>query len=210
MNFSKPNEIILSVTNKCEIDLNVAFLSFDNEDNKVFMNNLSEFRPTASVSFGDNEDQPISIDRQDNTKWELIYQCDHHQNERSLFQFTLIKIFLLRSQTAAFKPTDLATNGFVCFRRDNKIGICCRVTPLADKIDNEQAVPHVRIVFGLRHCLDQKAISDSSMSSNSSLPSQRTTTIMQKVFIDFGPLKYEDGLKVIHKPKYISQMPLTN
>ena len=183
MNYSKPNEIILSVTNKCEIDLNVAFVSFDNEENKVFMSNLSEFSATACVSFGDNEEQPISIDRQDNTK----------------------------SQSAAFKPADLITNGFVCFRRDNKIGICCRVTPLADKIANEQTAPHVRIVFGLRHCLDQKAISDSTTSSgSSSLSNQRTTTIMQKVFIDFGPLKYEDGLKVIHKPKYISQMPLPN
>ena len=56
----------------------------------------------------------------------------------------------------------------------------------------------------MKHCLDNKAVSESSTSKDiSNTPRQ---TILQKVFIDFGPLRIEDGLVPVRRPKYIHDL----
>lgn len=167
---NEPNEVMLSITNKSEIDLNVSFTTLNIELNESKSNdtqNLSGFTPTALISFGDMADKPILIERQDSAK----------------------------SQSATLKPSDSSTNGFVKFRRDNKIAIKCHVTPL-DKLEPNS---HVMVAFNVNHCLDHKAVVDSKQAAD---PASRLT-VSQKVFVDFGPLK--DG-KVIHTPKYIEDL----
>lgn len=178
---NEPNDVIISITNKSEIDLNVAFVQLSTETNNNEETNLSGFVSNATVSFGEQEDKPILIERQDNSK----------------------------QQQPALKQSDCETNGFVCFRRDNKVAVSFKVTPLSEVLDKIQGTPRVRIALGLKHCLDHKAISDSSAlnTSQQSLTSSTTRpTIVQKIFLDLGPLKAEDGLKVIPKPKYIEDL----
>ena len=83
----------------------------------------------------------------------------------------------------------------MCFRRDNKIGIVCQVTPI---LTQSVEVPHVRIAFGLKHF----TYNQTSETAHGTI-TETSNTIMQKVYIDFGPLRIEDGLKVIPRPKYI-------
>lgn len=154
---NEPNEVILTITNKTEIDLNIAFLPLNELDN------LSGFIPNSEVSFGDMTDKPVLVDRQDTAKNQPV---------------------------AALKPTDLNTNGFIRYRRDNKIAISLKVTPK----ESAEETPSVRIAFALKHCLDQKAISDGL---------NMKPQVVQKMFIDFGPVLLKDGLKVIVMPKYI-------
>ena len=87
------------MTNKSEIDLNVAFVSLENVENQL--ENLSCFSTNAAVSFEENNEKIILIERQDNQAQ--------------------------RAQGASLKPEDLETKGFVCFRRDNKIAISFKV-----------------------------------------------------------------------------------
>lgn len=171
--------MILSITNKSEIDLNVALVQLSTELDEY--SNLTGFISNANVSFGEQEDKPILIERQDNSK----------------------------QQQPSLKQSDLTTNGFVCFRRDNKIAVSFKVTPLSEVLDKINGTPRVRIAFGLKHCLDHKAMSDSSALNTSQQSSTSPTsrpTIIQKIFIDLGPLRAEDGLKVIPKPKYIEDL----
>lgn len=173
---NQPNEVILTVTNKSEIDLNVAFVSLENVENQL--ENLSCFSTNAAVSFEENNEKIILIERQDNQ--------------------------VQRAQGASLKPEDLETKGFVCFRRDNKIAISFKVTPKSETLGDCDDFPHVRIAFGMKHCLDNKAVSESSTSKDiSNTPRQ---TILQKVFIDFGPLRIEDGLVPVSRPKYIHDL----
>lgn len=158
---NEPNEVILSITNKSEIDLNVSFTSIDDTQN------LSGFAPTALISFGDMSDKPVLIDRQDSAK----------------------------SQSATLKPSDVNSNGFVLFRRDNKIAIKCHVTPL-DQLEPDS---HVMVAFNVTHCLDHKAVVDSKQAAEANT----RLTVSQKIFIDFGPLKKG---KVIQTPKYIEDL----
>ncbi len=182
----------MSITNRIESDVYISLES-------TFLKNLSGFQPTARISFGSKnqyENLFIQIDRIDNA----------------------------RSQIASLKPSDYDTNGFVCFRRENKIALCCQVIPFLCETDN-----HVKIAFNLNYYLnhDMQALisplASSSISSptsilsskNQNIPSceslsgsfqntlQTTNYITQTIYIDFGPLKLEDGLKVVNKPKYI-------
>lgn len=165
---AETNEVILSITNKCEIDLNISFTALNETQN------LSGFTPTALISFGDMSDKPILIERQDSAK----------------------------TQSATLKPTDVSSNGFVTFRRDNKIAIKCHVTPF-DKLESDS---HVMVAFVVNHCLDHKAVVDSkpaAAAADAQATASTRLTVSQKIFIDFGPLK--DG-KVIHTPKYIEDL----
>ena len=100
---NKPNEVIISVTNKSEIDLNVSFVPLSQyADKSEDYRNLSGFTPTASISVGSDADKPILIERQDSAK----------------------------AQSAALRPLDSNLDEFVKFRRDNKIAVKCTVTPL--------------------------------------------------------------------------------
>ena len=175
-NFKKVNEVVLSITNKSEIDLNVSLISFslksafnsiETEPKKeTDFRNLSNFVVNSEIAFNINENETIQIDRQDNSK----------------------------TYSNALKETDLATNGFVSFRRDNKIGIVCKVIPLSEYINfkDDKFPPQIHVAFGLKHCLDQKAISDSSVTAQlqqqQQLSAQRNSVI-QRVFINFGPIK---------------------
>lgn len=167
--------MILSVTNRCESDLNVSFVSLNEEDatkmdidaksEDLTIKNISGFCTTAKIDFKQQDESSVlTIEKQDNSK----------------------------PQVACLKPTDLSSNGFVCFRRDNKIGIVCSVTPIAGR-SQDKKVFHVRAAFGLRHYLNETNQSGETI----------TNSILQKIFIDFGPLRSEDGLKVISRPKYI-------
>lgn len=152
---NQPSQVILAISNKSEIDMNIEFLPLDPED----LENLSGFSSNADINFDLHTKKVISIERQDSAK----------------------------SQIASLKPDDLTTNGFVCFRRDNKIAVSLSVTP-------KLLSGRVRIAFGLRHCLDQKAIANDV----------KVPSVVQKVFVDFGGVRLEDGsLNVIERPKYI-------
>jgi hypothetical protein len=152
-----PNEVILSITNRCEFDLRVSLVTLSDSAN------ISGFEPTADIHF--SSDEIVVIDKQDNSKG---------------------------AQVPALKPADLETRGLVCFRRDNKIAILCQVTPKLGGTDGR-----VRVAFGLRHYLETlpTATTDSSSTNEKSM--------LQKIFIDFGPSRLEDGAKFIPKPKYI-------
>ena len=163
--------MILSVTNKCEIEMSISFESIEIESD--LLKNVSSFTPNAEISFETGEGQEVQIDRQDNA----------------------------RSQSASLRPEDLSTNGFVCFRRDNKIAILCKVRPLLARIDKEKS-PNVRVAFLVKHLLDPKAVMVDSSASISPPVTQRST-VAQKIFIDLGPLRLEDGFKIIPRPKYI-------
>jgi hypothetical protein len=99
-------------------------------------NNLSGFEPSASLTF-DKNNVEIVIDRQENAK-----------------------------SVATLKPSDSETNGLVCFRCDNKVGIRCYVTPSSASGKAEVAatevpaavttVGHVKCVFNLRCVLNIK------------------------------------------------------
>ena len=173
--FSKPNEVLLSVTNRCESDLNITFEYLDEDDSNkmetdstredLTIKNISGFFPTAKIEFKQQDPNTIlTIEKQDNSK----------------------------PQVASLRATDLNTNGFVCFRRDNKIGIVCNVTPMVGN-QQDKNVRNVRAAFGLRHYLNETNQSGETI----------TNSVLQKIFIDFGPMRSEDGLKVILRPKYI-------
>ncbi len=147
--------------------MNVSFISFNlasafntNETeptNETDFRNLSGFIVNADIIFDQDENDSIQIDRQDNSKT--------HSN--------------------SLRDTDLSTNGFVCFRRDNKIGIKCKVIPLSQYLDSDKE-QEIHVAFGLRHCLDQKAISESSISAQQ--PTAKSSVI-QRVFINIGSIK---------------------
>ena len=176
----KPNEIIISVTNRCENDLNVSFVPlnecFDNKETpneSLSVQNLSGFIPTAKIEFKNvTENTIINIDKQDSSK----------------------------APAGSLKPADLSTNGFVCFRRDNKIGVVCQVTPICVKSETQIEPTHVRVVFGLKHFANSQASETTTPGIGADAAS---SVIFQKIYIDFGPLRIEDGLKVIPRPKYI-------
>jgi len=173
----EPNEVILSITNKSEIDMNVSFIAFnlasafstsEKEEAKKEINefrNLTGFAVNADMSFDLDENDSIQIDRQDNSKT--------HSN--------------------SLRDSDLSTNGFVCFRRDNKIGIKCKVTPLSEYLgDDTKSEQEIHVAFGLKHCLDQKAISDSSISAQQQqqqYQSAARSSVVQRVFVNLGYLK---------------------
>ena len=172
---NEPNEVILSVTNRCENDLNISFVSLN--ETEAFTN-LSNFTPTASISFKE-DDVSLIVDKQDSSK----------------------------PQIATLREADLSTNGFVVFRRDNKIGIVCHVTPKSSR-------SNVRVVFGLKHLLNvatesflvksEPGTKNEPTTPQQTQPAQTTTTpIIQHVYIDFGPVRREDGMKSIPRPKYI-------
>ena len=172
---NEPNEVILSVTNRCENDLNISFVSLNETESHT---NLSNFVSTASIAFKE-DDISLIVDKQDSSK----------------------------PQIATLREADLSTNGFVVFRRDNKIGIVCHVTP---KVANS----NVRVVFGLKHHLNvapesvlvktEPGTKSEPTTPQQAQPAQTTTTpIFQHVYIDFGPVRKEDGLKSIPRPKYI-------
>jgi hypothetical protein len=180
----KPNEVILTLTNRCEFDLNVAFISCQ-DTNSVDM--LNRFDVNAQIKFGSSSETDfIQIDRLDNSS---------------------------RTQTTSLRATDLQTNGFVCFRRDNKIGISCHVQPICDQLDL-QSSRNVRICFDLKYIpanvdpAKQQAVKAalSSPASDSASPdvyeSSTLTPVIQRVFIDFGKLLVEHGAKMIRKPEF--------
>jgi hypothetical protein len=159
------------VTNRCESDLNISFVSFsgdktdtDNSREDLTVENISGFFPTAKIEFKQDPNTILTIEKQDNSKLQAV----------------------------CLKPNDLSTNGFVCFRRDNKIGITCIVTPIAEQQQDKKTI-NVRAAFGLRHFINETNQSGETV----------TNSILQKIFIDFGPMRSEDGLKVIARPKYI-------
>lgn len=138
------------------------------------VSNLSNFESNSRIKF-ECEDT-IVIDRQDNSKAVL----------------------------AQLKQTDEQTRGFVCFRRDNKIAVKCMVTPISKKQTNKEPT-HVKCIFGLK-CSINIPESSSPQIQNSSSGSKETfinSIITHHIFVDFGPLKLEDGLKVVPKPRYI-------
>lgn len=136
--------------------------------------NLSGFKPTAKIEFGNiSEDLSIVIDRQDNSK----------------------------VQQTQLKQSDLETKGFVCFRRDNKIVIKCKVTPLVSESKNKEPVD-VKCAFVLKSSINMPEASSPQVQGSGSLIN---SVIAHYVFVDFGPLRLEDGLKVIPKPRYIDE-----
>ena len=144
-------------------DLASAFKNSDQKNENVFKN-LSKFIVNSEIKFDLNENDTIQIDRQDNSKT--------HSN--------------------TLRESDLNTNGFVCMRRDNKIGIKCIVTPLSEYVtseDNKKPLK-INVAFGIKHCLDQKAISDSSTTVQQQQQQQplqllNKNSTVQKVFISF-------------------------
>jgi hypothetical protein len=160
-------------------------ISLSSFENVELIKNLSGFEPNAKLTF-DKNDIEVVIDRQDNAK-----------------------------SVATLKPSDSETNGFVCFRRDNKIGVKCHVSPSGD-------ISRVRCVFNLRCILSIKdntpiqtpSASNMSMSSPSSpgpsvssptltAPSISTIPMTYQIFVDFGPSKVGEELQVVQKPQYV-------
>lgn len=211
----QPNEVILSITNRFENDINIWLTTnpaiINQADPDSLNHNLSGFEPTARILFGDNDNVPIVVDRLDNGK---------------------------AQQISALKQADMNTNGFVCLRRDNKIAIACQVIPFDDKDENVntkfQRPPRVKVVFAIKHAVVESASTEQkpvlthqsstastatagspamspSSSVQSNLSGATTTTTAQpnkeplthRIFLDFGPLRVQDGLKVVPKPKYI-------
>ena len=209
----QPNEVILSITNRFENDINIWLTTNPTVVNQAspdgLNHNLSGFVPTARIVFGDNDNVPIVVDRLDNGK---------------------------AQQISALKQADMNTNGFVCLRRDNKIAVACQVIPFDDQDENVdtkfQRAPRVKVVFALKHAVVEAASTEqkpvlthqsstasttttgspalspsSSVQSNlsavtsSQQPSKEPLT--HRIFLDFGPLRVQDGLKVVQKPKYI-------
>lgn len=149
----------------------MSFIKFDiskayntNKEETEFRN-LSNFVVNSEMDFDYTD--TVQIDRQDNSKT--------HSN--------------------VLRESDLNTDGFVWFRRDNKIGIICKVTPLSEhlNLDNGKNSPEIHCAFGLKHCLDQKAISDSSIQGQQQQTPQASNaqriSVIQHVFINFGPIK---------------------
>ena len=148
---------------------------------------LNKFEVNSKIKFGSlAETDFIQIDRLDNSS---------------------------RTQLTSLRAADMQTNGFVCFRRDNKIGICCLVQPVCDQADL-QTPRNVRVCFDLKYMpanvdpAKQQAVKSaiSSPTSDSVLPDTRDspplTPVIQRVFIDFGKMRVEDGAKVIKKPEF--------
>jgi hypothetical protein len=159
-------------------------ISLSSIENSELIKNLSGFEANAKLTFEKN-DIDIVIDRPDNAR-----------------------------SIATLKPSDSETNGFVCFRRDNKIGVKCHVIPSAD-------VSRIRCVFNLKCILNIKetapiqtpSSSNMSPSPSSPLPSISSPTtgapsistipMTYQIFVDFGPSKLDEGLQVIQKPQYV-------
>ncbi|CAF0759649.1 unnamed protein product [Brachionus calyciflorus] len=148
-------------------------VSFVNIDNENVLN-LSGFKPTAKIEFKTRDDLSIVIDRQDNSK----------------------------VQQAQLKQSDLETNGFLCFRRDNKIAVKCTVTPF---LSNTEIKDHVKCVFGLKCSINMPEISSPQVQGSTPTTKENfvNSVITHYVFVDFGPLRLEDGLKVVPTPRFI-------
>lgn len=145
-----------------KFDLSTAYANTEASKEETEFRNLSNFVVNSEIEF-DYTDS-IQIDRQDNSKT--------HSN--------------------VLRESDINTDGFVWFRRDNKIGIICKVTPLSEYINSSGNPPEIHCAFGLKHCLDQKAISDSSIQAQQQQQQNLNapkTTVIQRVFINFGPIK---------------------
>ncbi len=128
----------------------------------VDFTNLSDLEQNAEVILDENSTKPFVIQCQDS----------------------------VRVQGSSLKATDVATNEFVCFRRENKVGICLTVRPRM--IEPQGGC--VRVAFGLRNCVEQKATASETSVSGKTLGS-----VVQTVFLDFGELRK------IEKPKYIEE-----
>lgn len=137
------------------------------------VSNLSNFEANARIEF-EYQDSVI-IDRQDNSK----------------------------VVPAQLKQTDEQTKGFVCFRRDNKIAVKCLVTPMTKPTNKEP--DYVKCIFGLKCSINMPESSSPQIQNSSSGSKENFTNsvITHHVFVDFGPLKLENGLKVVPKPRYI-------
>jgi len=145
---------------------------------------LNKFEVNAKIKFGSlSETDFIQIDRLDNSS---------------------------RTQLTSLRATDMQTNGFVCFRRDNKIGICCFVQPICDQADL-QTPRNVRVCFDLKYMpanVDPskqqgvKSPISSPTSESETKDSLPLTPVIQRVFIDFGKLRVEHGAKIIKKPEF--------
>lgn len=155
--------------------MNISFVNLDEEQ----VSNLSNFESNSKIDF--EYQDSIVIDRQDNSK-------------------------VISSQ---LKQTDENTRGFVCFRRDNKIAVKCLITPMSKKQNYLEPV-HVKCVFGLKCSIN---IPESSSPQNMNIQNSTSVSkenfvnsiITHHIFVDFGPLKIEDGLKVVPIPRYIEE-----
>lgn len=152
-------------------------ISFVNLDDEQ-VSNLSNFEYNSRIYF--EYQDSILIDRQDNSK-------------------------VIMTQ---LKQTDENTRGFVCFRRDNKIAVKCMVTPLTEEQNLEPV--HVKCVFGLKCSIsmpDGSSPQNTNIQNSSSLSKENfvNSIITHHIFVDFGPLRTEDGSKVVPIPRYIDE-----
>jgi hypothetical protein len=169
--------------------MNVSFSSISSPDEAA---NLSGFRPNSIISFGDFENATFKIDRQDNAK----------------------------SQAAALNEADLETRGFVCFRRDNKIAITIGLKLDSTELEKNNKPRSIKCAFEMKYSnananLEIPTTMPTTPTSATSTPTQVTPTqappqvpiastpISHKIFIDFGPVTFDEGLKVVQTPKYI-------
>lgn len=173
--------------------MNVSFSSISSPDEAA---NLSGFRPNSIISFGDFENATFKIDRQDNAK----------------------------SQAAALNEADLETRGFVCFRRDNKIAISISLKLDSTELEKNNRPRSIKCAFEMKYSnananletpttMPTMPTMPTTPTSATSTPTQVTPTqtqvpiactpISHMVFIDFGPVTLEEGLKVVQMPKYI-------
>lgn len=215
--FIKPNVVILSVTNRCEFDVNISFAPLStvesSSENKENQQQSDNFGLNTTIEFGDEKSgvtpsTTIKVDRQDNAKSQV---------------------------PAALVQADLDTNGFVCFRRDNKIGISVRIK-LVDSEGASRRGENVKCAFEMTFSNANAAstttaattattaapsvttepttsptaaatATSSAVSSpvTSSTSNQAATNSPQtlRVFLDFGPLTIQNGLKPVSIPKYI-------
>lgn len=189
---NKPNEVILSVTNRCEFDVNVWFTpiavaaAVNEGEEATASKNIVGLN--ASIDFGDQTGTTaVKIDRQDNAKSQA---------------------------PAALTQADVETLGLVCFRRENKIAISARVklvgggeTKRSVRCGFEMKFSNANVVAPAVPATSETTTTTTTSPTTAAVSSPVVSTPSQtvntpqivKIYLDLGPV----GLQVVPVPKYI-------
>jgi hypothetical protein len=199
------NDVVLSIINRYETDIYVSLAAILDCSLHESTKSMLRMRKTAEIAFSNSAETPfIQIDHQDSSKAQ-----------------------------SANKQADYDLGGLVCFRRENKIAIACSVTPNSNAknvcvalllkyyADNGQTPTSTTPLINESQASMQNVPISPILAASQGITSPSSLGLginvgvsgigtsanptQQVVFLDLGPVKIEDGLKVIPRPKYIEE-----
>jgi hypothetical protein len=188
----EPNHVILSITNRNDRDVFIQLLTLpeviNNNDFMISKMKIAHY-DTASIEFNNyDSNNLIFIDRQQQ------------------LSNTSPAMATSTHPSSVVTKSNVNNDGFIRFRRDNKIAISCIVTPLSSCINSSLNQKNASVIFGMKVSFDEKEMAQPSTSPTT--PTAPTVSSSQpitkpsfhKIYINFGNI--ENDL-IIEEPKYI-------